>query len=270
MADINFDCPHCGHNLEVSERGAGLTVVCPECSKSIVIPMPAPEVLVSKIIFNCGSCGQPLKAAPDMAGQLIDCPVCKKPTEIPFASRPTPPTSTRPAARSTPITKPPSQRLVPGTGTSDPSAPAATSPGLVTECDGMVSDTAESCPHCGAKVGAVGNRTQVTSQSSGGAYGFGWFLIAVGIAAIIGGLILSPRYTDQAKMFKDKADEMYSERLKYIIEGRSISKSYDEARVKYFLDARKAKAKGEWMIVLAVSGGFVIALGGWLITPKKS
>jgi hypothetical protein len=36
------------------------------------------------------------------------------------------------------------------------------------------------------------------------------------------------------------------------------------------LDARKAKAKGEWMIVLAVSGGFVIALGGWLITPKKS
>ena len=98
MADINFDCPHCGHNLEVSERGAGLTVVCPECSKSIVIPMPAPEVLVSKIIFNCGSCGQPLKAAPDMAGQLIDCPACKKPTEIPFPPRPTPPTPTRHAA----------------------------------------------------------------------------------------------------------------------------------------------------------------------------
>ena len=268
MADINFDCPHCGHNLEVSERGAGLTVACPECSKNIKIPIPAPELLMRDIIFNCGSCGQPLKAAPDMAGQLIDCPACKKPTEIPFPPRPTPPTPTRPAARSTPIPKPPSQRLVPGTGTSDPSAPAATSPGLVTECDGMVSDTAESCPHCGAKVGAVGNRTQVTSQSSGGAYGFGWFLIAVGIAAIIGGLILNPRCTDQAKMFKDKADEMYSRyaNCKY----PSISKSYYKLWGKYLLDADKARTKGELMIVLAVSGGFVIALGGWLITRKKS
>jgi len=137
MADINFDCPHCGHNLDVNERGAGLTVACPECSKNIEIPMPAPEVLVSNIIFNCGSCGHPLKAAPDMAGLLIDCPACKKPTEIPFAPRPTPLTPTRPAARSTPIHKPPSQSQVPGTETSNPYGPAATrpskanSPGLV-------------------------------------------------------------------------------------------------------------------------------------------
>ncbi len=137
MADINFDCPHCGHNLEVSERGAGLTVACPECSKNIKIPIPAPELLMRDIIFNCGSCGQPLKAAPDMAGQLIDCPACEKPTEIPFASHPSPFTPTRPAARSTPITKPPMQRQVPGFGTRNPAAPAATrppkaaSPGLV-------------------------------------------------------------------------------------------------------------------------------------------
>ena len=137
MADINFDCPHCGHNLDVNERGAGLTVACPECSKNIEIPMPAPEVLVSNIIFNCGSCGQPLKAAPDIAGQLIDCPVCSQSAEVPFASRPMPSTPTRTVARSTPIPKPPSQKQVTGTGTSNPSAPAvtrpskATSPGLV-------------------------------------------------------------------------------------------------------------------------------------------
>ena len=135
MADINFDCPHCGHNLEVSERGAGLTVACPECAKSIVVPIPAPEVLVSNIIFNCGSCGQLLKAAPDIAGQLIDCPVCNQSAEVPFASRPMPPTPTRPAARSTPIPKPPSPRQVPGFGTSNLAAPVSTSPGFRRKTD---------------------------------------------------------------------------------------------------------------------------------------
>lgn len=114
MADINFDCPHCGHNLDVNERGAGLTVACPECSKNIKIP--ASEHLMSNIKFTCGSCRQSLEAPPDMAGQLIDCPACNKPTEIPFAPRPTPPTPTRPTARSTPIHQPPSQRHVPGKG----------------------------------------------------------------------------------------------------------------------------------------------------------
>ncbi len=128
MADINFDCPHCGHNIDVDERGAGLTVACPECSKNIEIPIPAPEVLLSNIIFNCGSCGQPLKAAPDMAGQLIDCPVCKKPTVIPFAPRPTPPTPAHPAAINMPSSKPPSQKQVHGFGTRNPVAPSATQP----------------------------------------------------------------------------------------------------------------------------------------------
>ena len=82
MADINFDCPHCGHNLDVNERGAGLTVACPECSKSIEIPIPAAKVFVRDIKFNCGSCGQPLKASHDMVGQLIDCPVCKRTVEV--------------------------------------------------------------------------------------------------------------------------------------------------------------------------------------------
>ena len=44
MPDINFDCPVCGHNLEVSEKGAGMTVPCPECSNTItaiVVPHDA-------------------------------------------------------------------------------------------------------------------------------------------------------------------------------------------------------------------------------------
>lgn len=38
MAFINFDCPECGHNLEVDERGAGFIVKCPECQEPIQIP----------------------------------------------------------------------------------------------------------------------------------------------------------------------------------------------------------------------------------------
>lgn len=38
MALINFDCPECGHNLEVDERGAGFIVKCPECGNPLQIP----------------------------------------------------------------------------------------------------------------------------------------------------------------------------------------------------------------------------------------
>ncbi|MDD4737589.1 MAG: zinc ribbon domain-containing protein [Kiritimatiellae bacterium] len=36
--DVNFDCPQCGHNLEVDARGMGLKVPCPECGEQIEIP----------------------------------------------------------------------------------------------------------------------------------------------------------------------------------------------------------------------------------------
>lgn len=38
MSLINFDCPECGHNLEVDERGAGFIVKCPECANPLQIP----------------------------------------------------------------------------------------------------------------------------------------------------------------------------------------------------------------------------------------
>ncbi|MBP8656663.1 MAG: hypothetical protein KBI43_09520 [Kiritimatiellae bacterium] len=38
MALINFDCPECGHNLEVDERGAGFIIKCPECANPLQIP----------------------------------------------------------------------------------------------------------------------------------------------------------------------------------------------------------------------------------------
>jgi len=38
MADINFDCPHCGQNLETDEVLSGAGINCPVCENYIKIP----------------------------------------------------------------------------------------------------------------------------------------------------------------------------------------------------------------------------------------
>lgn len=36
--DILFECEHCGKSLAIDPRGAGLTVVCPDCGKETRVP----------------------------------------------------------------------------------------------------------------------------------------------------------------------------------------------------------------------------------------
>ena len=38
MADINFDCPHCGQNLETDGILSGTGIDCPACKKYLTIP----------------------------------------------------------------------------------------------------------------------------------------------------------------------------------------------------------------------------------------
>ena len=38
--DIVFDCPHCGHNLAIDYRGAGLPIECVNCGESVLVPIP--------------------------------------------------------------------------------------------------------------------------------------------------------------------------------------------------------------------------------------
>lgn len=38
--DIVFDCPHCGHNLVIDYRGAGLQINCTECGQPVSVPIP--------------------------------------------------------------------------------------------------------------------------------------------------------------------------------------------------------------------------------------
>lgn len=40
MADINFDCPFCGQNLDAPEDMAGWAIDCPACGRKIKIPVP--------------------------------------------------------------------------------------------------------------------------------------------------------------------------------------------------------------------------------------
>jgi len=40
MPDIRFACPRCGKHLLVDERSAGMTVRCPDCGSSQVVPRP--------------------------------------------------------------------------------------------------------------------------------------------------------------------------------------------------------------------------------------
>lgn len=38
--DIVFDCPHCGKNLVIDYRGAGLQIHCSECGEEVLVPIP--------------------------------------------------------------------------------------------------------------------------------------------------------------------------------------------------------------------------------------
>ncbi len=38
--DIVFDCPHCGHNLVIDYRGAGLQINCAQCGQAVSVPIP--------------------------------------------------------------------------------------------------------------------------------------------------------------------------------------------------------------------------------------
>src|ERR1043166_1515350 len=48
MADIHFSCPECQQHLVSEENGAGLTINCPHCGRSLQIPFLAREPAASR------------------------------------------------------------------------------------------------------------------------------------------------------------------------------------------------------------------------------
>ena len=61
MADINFNCPHCGQNLNGPDEMAGQVIDCPVCQKSFQIPGGIIEVPKAKM---APSGGRPAPEAP--------------------------------------------------------------------------------------------------------------------------------------------------------------------------------------------------------------
>ena len=49
MAEINFNCPHCGQNLNGHEEMAGQSIDCPVCQKEFQIPGGIIEVPKGKL-----------------------------------------------------------------------------------------------------------------------------------------------------------------------------------------------------------------------------
>lgn len=54
MALINFDCPECGHNLEVDEGGSGFIVKCPECDNPLQVPDIPRSHRIRKTVIAAG------------------------------------------------------------------------------------------------------------------------------------------------------------------------------------------------------------------------
>jgi len=39
-SDVIFDCPHCGKSLAIDYRGAGLSIPCTDCGRTVDVPIP--------------------------------------------------------------------------------------------------------------------------------------------------------------------------------------------------------------------------------------
>lgn len=67
MADILFKCSECGKHLAIDERGVGLTINCPDCGASLVVPDKSTMVDQSEQ-------QNPVEAPPESAGRPPERP----------------------------------------------------------------------------------------------------------------------------------------------------------------------------------------------------
>lgn len=98
--DIHIRCSKCGKHLEIDEKGAGMTVSCPDCSASLTVststtthtcPKCYVAVLVDDILkgetFECSTCHQMfhIPSPDDVTEQK--CPFCHITVSVPASIR---------------------------------------------------------------------------------------------------------------------------------------------------------------------------------------
>ena len=73
MVDINFDCPHCGQNLETDEILSGTGIDCPVCKKYLTIPGSAitPDLPPEPTNINTGKNVSDLLRATRLAADAV-------------------------------------------------------------------------------------------------------------------------------------------------------------------------------------------------------
>ncbi len=74
MADIDFNCPHCGQNLNGPEDIAGQSIDCPVCGKSFQVPGGIIEVPKSQMA------PPPRPPSPPPASRASSAPASKSDT----------------------------------------------------------------------------------------------------------------------------------------------------------------------------------------------
>lgn len=90
MAEIAFDCPHCGQNLEADDNAAGVELACPTCAVHLRVPdrtppkpsanlrvrpeVAAPVASSTVVALMCQNCGGQLDYSAD--DDVATCPFC--------------------------------------------------------------------------------------------------------------------------------------------------------------------------------------------------
>jgi DNA-directed RNA polymerase subunit M/transcription elongation factor TFIIS len=110
--DIEFSCNKCGQHIVIDEAGAGQTIQCPKCRRSLTVPAPSvdteqlnpalPEsaeltepvksprpkrIEATRIHFQCPECKGLLSYAKERAMEKVKCPLCKKAISVPDWTR---------------------------------------------------------------------------------------------------------------------------------------------------------------------------------------
>ena len=75
---IRFACPSCRAGLQVTDKGAGQKIACPNCGQRLQIPAPPPR-------FDKAVLGEPIPLPPADATHPVHCPGCGRTNNVPTA-----------------------------------------------------------------------------------------------------------------------------------------------------------------------------------------
>ena len=74
--NIHFKCSECGKHLEIGEKGAGMSVACPDCMATLAIPAATSS-------HTCPQCNVSILVDDNLKGATFECSTCRQLIHIP-------------------------------------------------------------------------------------------------------------------------------------------------------------------------------------------